>query len=144
MGTIQFACKVVVPGKTFLQHIINLTRGVPSGFHHIRLNWEFFKDINMWKVFLTDWNGHSFFLDSSTTPTSSSKQMLQAQWVLLVSFRVTGCNVAGLPSCSLIGLGALASNGRNFSPLLSPVRFGTHFSWENAFISSVIMSPWSL
>ena len=69
VGTLQFACKVVVPGRTFLQRIINLTSGVPSRFHHIRLNREFFKDINMWKVFLTDWNGRSFFLDSSSTPT---------------------------------------------------------------------------
>ncbi|XP_068704400.1 uncharacterized protein [Montipora foliosa] len=69
VGTLQFACKVVVPGRTFLQRIINLTKGVPSCFHHIPLNREFFKDINMWKVFHTDWNGRSFFLDSSSTPT---------------------------------------------------------------------------
>ena len=42
IGTLQFACKVVVPGRTFLQRIINLTRGVPSRFHHVRLNKEFF------------------------------------------------------------------------------------------------------
>ena len=30
IGTLQFACKVVVPGRTFLQRAINLTRGVPS------------------------------------------------------------------------------------------------------------------
>ena len=38
IGTLQFACKAVVPGRTFLQRMINLTRGVPSRFHHIRLN----------------------------------------------------------------------------------------------------------
>ena len=37
IGTLQFACKVVVPGRTFLQRMINLTRGVPSRFHHFRL-----------------------------------------------------------------------------------------------------------
>ena len=58
----------VVPGRTFLQRTINLTRGVPSRFHHVRLNREFFKDLDMWKVFLTKWNGRSFFLESSTTP----------------------------------------------------------------------------
>ena len=35
VGTLQFACKAVVPGKTFLQRMINLTKGVPSRFHHI-------------------------------------------------------------------------------------------------------------
>ena len=34
IGSLQFACKVVVPGRTFLQCIINLTRGVPSRFHY--------------------------------------------------------------------------------------------------------------
>ena len=35
VGTLQFACKAVVPGRTFLQRMINLTKGVPSRFHHI-------------------------------------------------------------------------------------------------------------
>ena len=42
IGTLQFACRVVVPGRTFLQRIINLTRGMPSCLHHVRLNKEFF------------------------------------------------------------------------------------------------------
>ena len=42
IGTLQFACRVVVPGRTFLQRIINLTRGMPSRLHHVRLNKEFF------------------------------------------------------------------------------------------------------
>ena len=67
IGTLQFACKAVVPGTTFLQWMIDLTRGVRNRFHHIRLNKEFFKDLNMWKTFLTGWNGRSFFLDSTVT-----------------------------------------------------------------------------
>ena len=67
IGTLQFACKAVVPGRTFFQRIINLTRGVKHRFHHIRLNKEFSRDIQMWKVFLAQWNGRSFFLDSRVT-----------------------------------------------------------------------------
>ena len=69
IGTLQFACKAVVPGRTFLQCMINLTRGVPSRFHHIRLNKEFFRDLTMWKAFLAGWNGRSFFLDTTVTPS---------------------------------------------------------------------------
>jgi len=69
IGTLQFACKVVVPGRTLLQGTINLAKGVPSRFHHIRLNEEFFRDLDMWKVFLSKWNGRSLFLESTTTPT---------------------------------------------------------------------------
>ena len=73
IGTLQFACKVVVPGRTFLQRAINLTRGVPSRFHHIRLNKEFFKDLAMWKIFLSKWNGRSFFLGVYSYPCSKSR-----------------------------------------------------------------------
>ena len=69
IGTLQFACKAVVPGRTFLQRMINLTRGVPSRFHHIRLNKAFYRDLTMWKAFLAGWNGRSFFLDSTFTPS---------------------------------------------------------------------------
>ena len=69
IGTLQIACKAVVPGRTFLQRMINLTRGVPSRFHHIRLNQEFFKDLTMWKAFLVGRNGRSFFLDTAITPS---------------------------------------------------------------------------
>ena len=67
IGTLQFACKAVVLGRTFLQRMINLTRGLPSRFHHIRLNKEFFNDLTMWKAFLSDWNGRSFFLDTTVS-----------------------------------------------------------------------------
>ena len=53
IGTLQFPCKAVVPGKTFLQRMINLTKGVPSRFHHIRRNREFFKDLKIWKNVLS-------------------------------------------------------------------------------------------
>ena len=68
IGTLQFACKVVTPGRTFLQRIINLTRGVRSRFHHIRLNKEFFKDLTMWQAFLTGWNRRHFFLTRLLPP----------------------------------------------------------------------------
>ena len=69
IGTLQFACKVVVQDRTFLQRAINLTRGLPSRFHHVMLNREFIKDLDKWKVFLLKWNRRSFFLESSTTPS---------------------------------------------------------------------------
>ena len=67
IGTLQFACRVVVPGRTFLQCKVNLTREVKNHFRHIRLNKEFSRDIQLWKVFLSQWNGPSFFLDSWVT-----------------------------------------------------------------------------
>ncbi|KAK3732477.1 hypothetical protein QZH41_003780 [Actinostola sp. cb2023] len=67
IGTLQFACRVVIPGRTFLQRIIHLTRGVTSRFHHIRLNAEFFRDIAMWRYFVDNWKGKSFFLEDQVS-----------------------------------------------------------------------------
>ena len=69
IGTLQFAYKVVVPGRTFLQRAINLTKGVPSRFYHITLNKEFFRDLYKWEFFLSKWNGRSLFLYFTSTPT---------------------------------------------------------------------------
>ena len=66
IGTLQFACRVISPGRPFMQCIINLTRGVPESKQIIRLSQEFRKDILMWQMFLNHWNGVSLFLPPYT------------------------------------------------------------------------------
>ena len=63
IGTLNFACKVIPPGRAFLQRIINLTRGVPKPHHHIRLTNVFCEDVKMLQNFLKVWNGTSLFLN---------------------------------------------------------------------------------
>ena len=63
-GTLQFACRVVVPGRPFLQRIIAITRGVARFSQHIKLNTSFRKPF---QIFLDHWNGSNFFLESRTT-----------------------------------------------------------------------------
>ena len=67
IGTLQFACKVIAPGRPFLQRIIHLTKGIKFPHWHIRLNSGFRKDISMWQHFLQNWNGVSLFLDTQAT-----------------------------------------------------------------------------
>ena len=64
IGTLNFACKVIPPGRPFLQRIIELTRGVKKPHHHIKLTTGFYKDIQMWAVFIEQWNGVGLFLSS--------------------------------------------------------------------------------
>ena len=64
IGTLQFACRVIAPGRPFLQRIIHLTKGLKLPHWHIKLNAGFRKDIKMWIEFLEHWNGVSIFLDS--------------------------------------------------------------------------------
>ena len=62
IGTLNFACSVVVPGRAFLRRLINLTKGAKRAHHYIRLNRSTKADLVVWQTFLHDFNGRSFFL----------------------------------------------------------------------------------
>ena len=64
IGTLNFACKVIPPGRAFLQRIIELTIGLTKPYHQVKLKADFFKDIAMWTCFLESWNGKAFFLNN--------------------------------------------------------------------------------
>ena len=63
IGLLNFTCSVVVPGRTFLRRMINLTVGVRRPMHMIRLTSAVKGDLHLWLQFLTQFNGKSFFLD---------------------------------------------------------------------------------
>ncbi len=59
IGSLQHACCVVRPGRTFLRRMIDLAASV-KGLHHIvRLNKGFRSDLQWWACFLPKWNGTS-------------------------------------------------------------------------------------
>lgn len=60
---LNFACSVVVPGRAFLRRLIDLTVGVQSPHHYVRINREVKADLKLWQSFLTGFNGRSFFLE---------------------------------------------------------------------------------
>ena len=65
IGTLNFACKVVVPGRTFLRRLIDLIKGVSNPNHSIRLNAAARLDLSAWKLFLDQYNGISLCLSDS-------------------------------------------------------------------------------
>ena len=71
IGTLNFACKVVPPGRPFLQCMIALTRNASKQHHHIKLNAGFFQDLHMWKEFISHWNVSIFFLSSTCEDTNT-------------------------------------------------------------------------
>ena len=85
IGTLNFACKVIPPGRPFLQRIIHLTRGLKKPHHHIKLTTGFYKDIEMWKMFIDQWNGIGLFLSPlwETSDTLSTKVHSYFTWVCL-------------------------------------------------------------
>lgn len=63
IGLLNFTCSVIVPGRTFLRRLINLTVGIKRPRYFIRLNRETISDLQLWLTFLEAYNGRSFFLD---------------------------------------------------------------------------------
>lgn len=64
IGTLNFACYVVVPGRAFLRRLIDLTRGIKKEWHRIRLDKEARADLAAWQQFLVHFNGKKYFLES--------------------------------------------------------------------------------
>jgi hypothetical protein len=62
-GLLNWACGVIVPGRAFQRRLYDLTKGVVKPYYKIRLNQGVKDDLQIWKVFLSDYNGKSFFLD---------------------------------------------------------------------------------
>lgn len=63
IGTLQFATSVILPGRTFLRRLIDLTIGVKRNNYSIRLKKDARLDLCMWEKFLLSHNGRSFFLN---------------------------------------------------------------------------------
>lgn len=82
IGTLNFAYRVVPPGRPFLQRMIALTRNVSQPHHHIKLSSGFFQDLNIWKQFIAEWNGASFFLSTSWTDSDSLRLFTDASGTL--------------------------------------------------------------
>ncbi len=59
IGSLSFVCKAIAPGRPFIRRLIDLTRGVKKSWHKIRLTKGAKSDLNMWMVFLKDFNGIS-------------------------------------------------------------------------------------
>ena len=53
---------MIPPGRPFLQRMIALTRGVKKPHHRIKLTTGFFKDLDMWSLFIEQRNGIGLFL----------------------------------------------------------------------------------
>ena len=63
IGTMNFACKVVVPGRPFLRRLSDLTMGIAKPHFHIRLGQEARLDLAAWLLFLENYNGSSLLIN---------------------------------------------------------------------------------
>lgn len=63
IGSLQFACRAIVPGRPFCRRLIKSICGLEKPHHHIRLNQGIREDLAMWRVFFEKFNGTSVFYD---------------------------------------------------------------------------------
>ncbi len=62
VGSLSFACKVVVSGRDFLSRLISRAYMVKELHHSVRITNCIRKDFKLWLRFLEHWNGRSLFL----------------------------------------------------------------------------------
>ena len=65
LGSLNFMCRAVVPGRPFCRRLIDATCGVTSRHHFIRLKPGMRQDLKMWLRFFRHFNGVSIFHDSA-------------------------------------------------------------------------------
>ena len=63
IGSLNFACRAIVPGRPFCRRLINATCGLKKPHHHLRITVEMKKDMKLWLQFFKDFNGISVFHD---------------------------------------------------------------------------------
>ena len=68
-GKLNWACKVVFGGRTFLRRILDLMKSLKRPSSRCWLTSEFHKDMEWWSTFLVHFNGKCDFLDHCPVTT---------------------------------------------------------------------------
>ena len=67
LGHLNFASRVIVPGRSFVSYLIKLSTKVKELHFYVNLRKECRVDLQFWLKFLHSWNGINMFYDSSYT-----------------------------------------------------------------------------
>lgn len=70
LGHLNFACRTIVPGRSFISRLLEIMKSAKRQNQIINLTEESKEDIKMWFTLLSDWNGISFFLEDEFTQTT--------------------------------------------------------------------------
>lgn len=63
IGHLVFACRVVIPGRTFLSRLFSAAKKVRKLHHRVTVTQACKADAKMWLQLLSSWNGVSMFLE---------------------------------------------------------------------------------
>ncbi|CAG2195115.1 unnamed protein product [Mytilus edulis] len=70
LGHLNFAMRVIIPGRSFISYLLNIAHSVKELHHHVTLNSSCRNDLSLWHRFLDQWNGVSFFIDDDIVNAS--------------------------------------------------------------------------
>ena len=73
IGLLNFACRVISPGRAFFRRLINLTISISRPGHHIRLNAEARADLAAWHYFISSFNGVTMIINSNWISSDAIK-----------------------------------------------------------------------
>ena len=73
IGSLNFLCRAIPPGRAFLRRLVDSTAGLPSRAKHfkIRITKEIRLDLQVWQEFLQHFNGTAIFLEAEWMSSST-------------------------------------------------------------------------
>lgn len=71
VGSLNFLCRAISPGRAFLRRLISLSKGIAKPHFKIRLSAGAKLDLRMWLEFLVHFNGVSAFLNREWESSSA-------------------------------------------------------------------------
>ena len=102
IGTQNFACKVIPPGRLFLQRMIELTRNISKPHYHIKFSagCKFFKNLSRCgnSLIIVNWNGaknFSYLLHGETQTVLNCIPTRLGRWIMAVYLGGNGFRVNG-------------------------------------------------
>ena len=78
IGKLHFVCRVCPPGRAFLHCMIDTSEKASYLHHRIKLNTEFWDDIEWWLTYLPSWNGVSFLYEADWTSSPDVELFMDA------------------------------------------------------------------
>ncbi|XP_041368574.1 uncharacterized protein LOC121382952 [Gigantopelta aegis] len=70
VGALSFFCKAIRAGRAFIRRFYDAMIGVKQSHHFIRINASLRADLLMWLTFLRNFNGQTYFTESTWTGNS--------------------------------------------------------------------------
>ncbi|XP_069109890.1 uncharacterized protein [Argopecten irradians] len=67
LGHLNFAMRVILPGRSFVSYLYRLMASVKESYHFVHLTRDCKDDLYMWLFFLQNWNGVSLFYETVIT-----------------------------------------------------------------------------